>query len=384
MSFLIKKKGVFYLQIRRGGRLMLVSTGATRERDAQAKAQEITAMFDRERRSRALAGKLCEYALALARKEITENALVSPLAALEAQAQTEALEVISRLFPSALVSAGEAWERYLATSPKLKPSALETKRSRFWRFSEWAKGMDMRSLDAVAARAFLGSMKISDQTWNNYCFDIGSVLSGAGLPNPFKGISKSGVTHGEREPMDYETAKRILVYCDANKDDVIRGEALGDFAKFMRILYYTGLRPGDIATLSADEYNDGKIDLKPNKTSRTRKRISVVLASQPREILDSLTPSPDGFFFPHLAPISTGENRSGLSYIFSMITKRMGMEKGGPTLYGFRHLYVTWQLQGGGEKEDVAAAVGHSDTKTTDEFYYHGRKDVSLLPMPDI
>ena len=386
---LVKRGNYYYLRLRRGGVEEWVSTHKTSKREAEKSAERILMVFDREKATRQLARQLCNYAVALARGEITLKELSSPLAMLEAQANKAALDCINDIFPLPAVTAMDLWERYVEVSGDVKASTLRTKKQRYMKFAEWAKDADMRALNEIVCRRFLDGLGVALQTRKNYVSDLSSVFNASDIPNPWTAnmrIANQSVTkteHEERTVVSLEQAKKILKFCDDNPEVISREIPLHRWGAFLRVLYYTGLRPVDVCFLTQSEVENGFVELMPEKTSRTRKKISYKADPKLLEILSTLTPNTDGLYFPEFVT-DYKKHSSNISSGFRTILEKMKMDKQGIQLYGFRHHFITYQIDSGVNDEDIEAAVGHSTKATTYSHYYHGRKKVELNELPEV
>ena len=388
---LVKRGNYYYLRLRRGGVEEWVSTHKTSKREAEKSAERILMVFDREKATRQLARQLCNYAVALARGEITLNELSSPLAMLEAQANKAALDCIDDIFPLPAVTAMDLWERYVEVSGDVKASTLQTKKQRYMKFVEWAKDADMRTLNEIVCRRFLDSQKVSPQTRKNYVSDLSSVFNASDIPNPWSARLRTASATAnatktetkERGMVSPEQAQMVLAYCDNNPQVLVRSISLERWAAFLRVLYYTGLRPVDVCFLMQGEVENGFVELMPEKTSRTRKKISYKADPKLLAVLENLVPDENGMYFPDFAA-AYKQHRANTSDGFRYILKKAGLAELKLQLYGFRHHFITYQIESGIEDEDIEAAVGHSNKAVTYEHYYHGRKKVELNDLPEV
>lgn len=385
---LVKRGDYYYLRLRRGGVEEWISTHKTSKREGEKAAERILALFDREKQTRQLAKKLCEYALALARNEITQKDVQTPLAMLEKMATEEALKVIDDIFPAPPVTASDLWDTYMESNRNVKQSTISTKRQRWMTFQRWAGDKDMRTLNEIVCRKFLDSLNISSQTRKNYVSDLSSVFSAnGGVANPWTANLRHGnqeqTTVEERKDISIEDVRAILAFCDTHPDKTAREIPYASWARFLRTLYYTGLRPVDVCHLKSEEIKDGIIELLPEKTSRTRRKVSYKADDKLLSVLATIEVGEDGMFFPEFAA-QYDRNRSNLDPGFKRIVNNAGLGGRGITLYGFRHHYVTYQINSGQDDESVASAVGHASTETTNAHYYHGRKKVVLSELPEV
>jgi integrase len=149
------------------------------------------------------------------------------------------------------------------------------------------------------------------------------------------------------------------------------------------VLYYTGLRPVDVCFLTAGEISDGIIELYPEKTSRVRKKISYKADPKLLAVLNTLAVDANGLYFPDFAE-EYRMHRGNTAKGFNIIRDKAGLAGSGIQLYGFRHHFITYQLDSGIEDEAVEAAIGHTQKSVTYEHYYHGRKKVELNDLPEV
>ena len=383
---LVKRGNYYYMRLRRGGIEEWVSTHKTSEREAKKAAERILMVFDREKHMRQLSRQLCNYAMALAKGEISLRELSSPLAMLEKQAMQEALEAINDIFPLPALTASDLWDRYIEVSGKVKKSTLSTKKQRWDKFAAWAGDMDMRTLNEIICRQFLDSLGVSSQTRKNYVSDLSSVFNVSDIENPWSSNLRQcndASEPKERAPISIESVRGVLKYCDSNPGKLIRGIPLSRWGQFLRTLYYTGLRPVDVCHLRRDEIKAGVIELLPEKTSRTRRKVSYKADPKLLMVLQSIPDDGTPLFFSEFA-IDYDKNRTNLACGFRSIIASVGIKEESISLYGFRHNYVTFQINSGNSDEAVASAVGHTSTNTTNEHYYHGRRNVELTDMPEV
>jgi integrase len=384
---LIKRSGTYYLRVYRGGKQDLISTHKKTEKEAKKAAEVILFMYKKEKATLSLTKKLCQYVLDLAKSRINKESAKSILAGLEKQAKLEALEVVEKIFPAREYTADDLWEDYMSKPhDDIKESTMKTKTQRFMIFKNWCGDMDLKNLLIDDCRRFLESLNCSKQTWNNYVSDLSSIFSAIdGLNNPWGGkLRQTKVEHKETEAFDLETAKKVLSFCDEHREQKIRNITCLEWGNFLRTLYYSGLRPVDVCLLKKDEItDDGSFDLMPEKTSRTRKKVSYKIDPKLYPILTSInTENEDGLLFPGFAKLYKG-NRSNPGNAFKDLLKKASIETS-CGLYGFRHNFVTYQMEQGNEDESVSAAVGHSSTSVTKQHYYHGKKNIVLSDLPEI
>lgn len=385
MSTTIERAGkTYWLHVYRGGVHQRINTGATTRRDALRSADRINALFDREKQTKMLTAKLCEYAYALAEKQLRRDMLISPLRGLQALAALEVLPIIGELFPAPPVTAAELWSRYIASRPEVKPVTLRAREGHWRKFSHWAGERDLSDFQLADARRFLASLHASGQTIRNYISDLSVVFEAAAVPNVWKNqtLRPKNVEHAEAVPMDFAAAKTLLAFCDDHPAELIYNITLDRWAAFLRALYYSGQRPVDVCHFEYKEFDGQVIDLIPEKTSRTRRHVNYRADPRLRQLLGSLPRDDARFFFPEFAEMYD-RDRGTPSKAFAKLAARAGIDPK-YTLYSFRHGFITYQLDAGTADADVAAAVGHTATATTTGHYYHGKKTVALTDLPEL
>lgn len=384
---LVKRSGYYYMRLRRGGVEEWISTHKTNERSAQRSAERILMLFNQEKQIRTLSKQLCKYALSLAKGEIELMDLSSPLAMLEKQAMQKAIETIADVFPPPPLYADDLWERYVELNPSVKEITLECKKQRWNKFSQWAGEMDMRNLNEIMCRSFLDTLNISSLTRNNYIATLSSVFACSEINNPWSSSLRKSNTDDEqtqdRKQITTEQAKVILKYCDDNADKFVSKVKLKQWGQFLRVLYYSGLRPVDASHLKRSEINNGIIELLPEKTSRTRRKVSYKADDKMITLLNSIPSNGTDYYFQEIAQ-AYDKCHSSLATGFKSILKKCKLSTLDLTLYSFRYHYVTYQIDSGNDDKAVASAVGHNSTDTTNRHYYQGRKNIELSAMPEV
>lgn len=151
---------------------------------------------------------------------------------------------------------------------------------------------------------------------------------------------------------------------------------------FFTVLFYSGLRIGEIRALTWDDWNYKKMSLEVNKQlsskifngdqlfiPKTKSSNRVVFI--PKEVNESLK-----LFY------LTADKRS--SYIFSISeteihrwNKRIAEEAGVERIkiHGFRHSYATLMVKNGMNANILQKQLGHSDIKVTLKYYVHFELD---------
>lgn len=376
MAGLVKRGKIYYCRLQHGGRETWVSTHQTAERPARKAADRIESLFLREKATKQLTGQLLEVVKQLASGQLSVAECAGPLAAIEAVARQEALKVVDDLIPAPPLSASELWERYLSSNHELKASSFTTKRQRFNKFAEWAADYDMRMVSDRQCKKFLDSLGVAAQTRNGYISDLSSVWKASpGLTNPWTENLRQKARNMHKKPFSRDQVRQLLTHCEKN--------GLKFWHTAIMLSYYTGLRLKDVVFFRRDQITpDGYIELVPEKTARTQKRVRVPINAQLRRELDTvISIGPE--FFPEEA--RTYERcRNLISRQFRELLEDVRLYAPGYGFHSLRHTFVTEALNAGVDIKQVQAAVGHDAVEITEGIYYHGKQNADLSAYPEL
>ena len=376
MAGLVKRGKIYYCRLQHGGRETWVSTHQTAERPARKAADRIESLFLREKATKQLTGQLLEVVKQLASGQLSVAECAGPLAAIEAVARQEALKIVDDLIPAPPLSASELWERYLSSNHELKASSFTTKRQRFNKFAEWAADYDMRMVSDRQCKKFLDSLGVAAQTRNGYISDLSSVWKASpGLTNPWTENLRQKARNVHKKPFSRDQVRQLLTHCEKN--------GLKFWHTAIMLSYYTGLRLKDVVFFRRDQITpDGYIELVPEKTARTQKRVRVPINAQLRRELDTvISIGPE--FFPEEA--RTYERcRNLISRQFRELLEDVRLYAPGYGFHSLRHTFVTEALNAGVDIKQVQAAVGHDAVEITEGIYYHGKQNADLSAYPEL
>lgn len=376
MAGLVKRGKIYYCRLQHGGRETWVSTHQTAERPARKAADRIESLFLREKATKQLTGQLLEVVKQLASGQLSVAECAGPLAAIEAVARQEALKVVDDLIPAPPLSASELWERYLSSNHELKASSFTTKRQRFNKFAEWAADYDMRMVSDRQCKKFLDSLGVAAQTRNGYISDLSSVWKASpGLTNPWTENLRQKARNVHKKPFSRDQVRQLLTHCEKN--------GLKFWHTAIMLSYYTGLRLKDVVFFRRDQITpDGYIELVPEKTARTQKRVRIPINAQLRRELDTvISIGPE--FFPEEA--RTYERcRNLISRQFRELLEDVHLYAPGYGFHSLRHTFVTEALNAGVDIKQVQAAVGHDAVEITEGIYYHGKQNADLSAYPEL
>jgi integrase len=156
------------------------------------------------------------------------------------------------------------------------------------------------------------------------------------------------------------------------KEDHIRllAKAGKRFKPFLMMLYFTGARPGEVAAMTAENFDveGAMVRLKDHKTAYKGKSRTIYLCAEAVAVLlEQKAMYGSGFLFRN----TLGKPWAGKALVKAMIAvrKRAGLEKA--IAYGYRHTFATEALANGVPDAQVAALLGHSGTAMLHKHYSH-------------
>jgi integrase len=143
------------------------------------------------------------------------------------------------------------------------------------------------------------------------------------------------------------------------------------FTTFLRVLYATGARPGEVAKITAKNFDqeDGIVSLKEHKAAhKSGKPRIIYLTPEITALLSSLA---ERFPSGPLLRNTRGKAWSERTLVKAMIAtrKRAGIPR--VTNYGLGHSFATDALANGVPDAQVAELLGHSGTAMLHKHYSH-------------
>lgn len=349
----------------------------TNKRDAQRAHDIIEHELRSKRIATVLKDLILEQAKALSRKEITAEQVKSPLAAVEAMAMHEALNIIEKMLPAPPLTAAIIWQRYLGSNAAkaLKQSTLTTKVQRVEVFIRWAGDRDCTKFGARDASLFLSTLTCGNTTKRRYVTVLSSVWDESPeLANPWTMELCDAEKNEHKLPLSLDQIRQ-LVDSLADKPEWRAAVKLG---------YYTGLRLTDVVHLERSQVLEGWLDLTPRKTDnavREGKRVRVKLSADVLEELEAL-PLTVSHFFPDLAA-RYDHDRTTVAREFRRLLAAIGITASGYGFHSLRHSFITEALDAGAELEAVQAVAGQESVRTT-QIYYHGQKNADISALPKL
>lgn len=180
-------------------------------------------------------------------------------------------------------------------------------------------------------------------------------------------LASNPIRHLTKPPMESRGDKAIITDADHAK---LLNAAPGYFKPFLRLLYLTGARPGEVAAITAENFDatNAVVRLKEHKTARHGRARIIVLPPEAVTLLEGLKgKNPTG----HLV-----RNRLGRPYTKDAVVRMMASLRRktgvkGATAYGYRHSFATDALANGVPDAQVSALLGHSGTTMLHRHYSH-------------
>lgn len=174
--------------------------------------------------------------------------------------------------------------------------------------------------------------------------------------------------NGVRKPPKASRGAKALVSAEVHETLCKHAEPL--FRAFLQLLWLTGARPGEIASLTAEavDLTKGVAVLIEHKTAHLGKSRVLFLSAEAIAILrERIALRPAGLLFPGEDGERMTANAIGLR--LRRLCVRAGVKHAIP--YGYRHTFATDALAKGVPDATVAALMGHSGTAMLHKHYAH-------------
>ena len=171
----------------------------------------------------------------------------------------------------------------------------------------------------------------------------------------------------ERPPKASRGADALVT---SEEHDGLMEAATPAFALFLRVLYATGARPGEVAKISSENFDPtlGIVTLHEHKMAHKGKRRVIHLTGEVMSLLsDSMRRFPTG----PLLRNTKGKPWTTKSLVKAMIATRQRARIDGAMCYSYRHTFATDALAAGVPDAQVAELLGHSGTTMLHKHYSH-------------
>ena len=179
-----------------------------------------------------------------------------------------------------------------------------------------------------------------------------AVKSGTLVANPMDKVKKPPkASRGSDALVSEEDHQRLLVHAEPV------------FGDFLRLLWLTGARPGELTSITGvmvKRMSPGVLPLLEHKTAHKGKGRTLILSPDAVAVLQRRAEGCEGRLFPWDAKGVTSRMRRA--------SKKAGVKA---IAYGYRHTFATDALARGVPDATVAALLGHADTSMVHRHYSH-------------
>lgn len=267
--------------------------------------------------------------------------------------------------PKAEPTVAEVVKGFLADAEgRVKPNTLENYRYYLLPFAIRHGTMKPSELTPTLAEAY--SRK---QTWGNSTRHdcLGTLATMFRWAERARIIDKTPLGGLKRPPKASRGAEAVISPEDHTRLLASAGER---FKPFLRLLHLTGARPGEVASITAENFDAEAscVRLKDHKEAHKGKSRTIYLCPEAVAVLQGQKAMHStGFLFRSRFGKPWSEN--ALVKAMIRLRKRAGLDKG--ILYGYRHTFATDALANGVPDAQVAALLGHSGTAMLHKHYSH-------------
>jgi integrase len=247
---------------------------------------------------------------------------------------------------------------------RLKPATVRGYRDFLEPFSECFGNVKADRITPAQAETFARKPEWSNSTRHDFLSALAVAFRWAertGL------LGSNPLRHLRKPPMESRGDKALV-----SEDTHIRlmKKAPAYFKPFLALLYLTGARPGEIAAITAENFDEGNalVRLKEHKTARHGKSRTIFLCP---EAVALLRVQKAEYGSGHLLRNRLGlpYTKNGVVHMMASLRKKAGVK--GATAYGYRHAWATAALARGVPDAQVAALMGHSGTAMLHRHYSH-------------
>jgi integrase len=283
-------------------------------------------------------------------------------------------------------AAVEAWHRLLANGPTPPPATL-TVGDLLGRFLADAKGrVKPKTLDCYRDflepfRAAHGKGAVGDLSptlaecysrkphWSpsTRCSFLCTLVTALRWAERSRLIEANPLARVERPP---KASRGATVLVTPEQHALLVAKASPQFALFLRVLWHTGARPGEVAAITTENFDPeaGLVRLTQHKTAHKGKvRVLYLPPEAVALLLDQRVKHPTGA----LLRSRNGLPWKGQGIVHAMrrLCRRAGLV--GKIAYGYRHTFATDALERGVPDAQVAELLGHCGTAMLHRHYSH-------------
>ena len=247
---------------------------------------------------------------------------------------------------------------------RVKRNTLENYRYFLPPFSEKYGKARADALTPTVAEAYARKPSWADNTRSNF---LGSLATAFKWAERARLIDKTPLAGLKRPPKASRGAEAVISPDDHER---LLGAAGERFKPFLRLLHLTGARPGEVASITAENFDaeNNCVRLKEHKTAHKGKSRTIYLCPEAVGVLlEQRALYGSGFLF---------RSRFGLPWTKTAIVRAMERLReragvSGAVAYGYRHTFATDALANGVPDAQVAALLGHSGTAMLHKHYSH-------------
>lgn len=245
----------------------------------------------------------------------------------------------------------------------VKPNTIRAYRYFLLPFSEKHGKVKASALTTTVAERYARKPEWSDTSRNDF---LGAIATAFKWAERARVITTTPLAGLKRPPKQSRGAEAVIGPDDHER---LLAAARKPFKPFLRLLHLTGARPGEVAAITAENFDadNAVVRLKEHKTAYKGKSRTIYLCA---EAVALLLEQKSLYGSGVLLRNSLGKPWRGGSIVDAMAAtrKRAGV-KG--TAYGYRHAFATDALANGVPDAHVAELLGHSGTTMLHKHYSH-------------
>jgi integrase len=263
------------------------------------------------------------------------------------------------------VTVGEVIQQYLAdAAARVKPRTLRTYNDFLRPFAAEHGRLSAAQLAPTLAESYCRRPGWSDAT---RCGFLGTLTTAFRWAERSRLVDRNPLA-GVRRPAKPSRGAKALIAAEEHAR--LLAAATPQFRLFLVVLHDTGCRPGEAASITAENFDAVAklVRLAEHKTARLGKTRTIFLTDATAELLSRQRER-----FPSGPLLRNGEGgpwkRTTLVKAMATARRRAGVPHA--ICYGYRHTFATDGLERGVPDAQVAELLGHSGTATLHRHYSH-------------
>jgi integrase/recombinase XerC len=265
------------------------------------------------------------------------------------------------------VSVGEVVDGFLADceSRKVKPTTLRVYRYQLLPFVEQFGKVKAEALTCQQAERYARQQEQwSDSSKNAF---LGALVTAFRWAERSRLIERMPLQALRRPPKASRGADAVI---SEEEHERLYNASTTAFKPFLQLLWLTGARPGEIASITAENFDEpnGMVRLKEHKTAHKGKNRTIFLCAEAVALLKDLREKQgEGVLLRN----GKGNAWTGNAVVKAMILTRQRAGLIQSIAYGYRHGFATTALANGIPDAQVSALLGHSGTAMLHKHYSH-------------